>query len=93
MLLDKAGTLATVQPSVIDVVRAAVNTGQTADSLHQLAAAVERGSEHPLGEAIVNEAAARKLALPAAERFAAIAVTRKDQQSLLRHELQSGLGC
>jgi Cu+-exporting ATPase len=39
----------------------------------RLAAAAERGSEHPLGEAIVRAAEARGLALPQPEAFEAIA--------------------
>jgi Cu+-exporting ATPase len=39
----------------------------------RLAAAAERGSEHPLGEAIVRVAEARGLALPQPEAFEAIA--------------------
>ena len=38
----------------------------------RLAASLERGSEHPLGEAIVKGAEARKIALADAEGFAAI---------------------
>ena len=38
----------------------------------RLAASLERGSEHPLGEAIVKGAEARKIALAEAEGFAAI---------------------
>ena len=38
----------------------------------RLTASLERGSEHPLGEAIVKGAEARKLALVDAEKFAAI---------------------
>jgi Cu+-exporting ATPase len=42
------------------------------DSVLQLAAAAEKGSEHPLGQAIVREAEKRGLALPAAADFKAI---------------------
>jgi P-type Cu+ transporter len=72
VVLDKTGTITKGQPAVTDIV-AAHGVARTQDSLLQLAAAVERGSEHPLGEAIVYAAAERKLVLPNAERFAAIA--------------------
>jgi len=72
VVLDKTGTITKGQPAVTDIV-VAHGALRTADSLLQLAAAVERGSEHPLGEAIVNAAAERKLVLPSAERFAAVA--------------------
>ncbi len=44
-----------------------------ADDLLPLAAAAERGSEHPLGEAIVRAAEARGLALSSPQRFEAVA--------------------
>ena len=53
-----------------------LNTGHwTLDTDHwlRLAAAAERGSEHPLGEAIVRAAEERGLALPQPEAFEAIA--------------------
>jgi Cu+-exporting ATPase len=44
----------------------------TEDELLRLAASAERGSEHPLGAAIVREASMRDLALSQPERFEAI---------------------
>jgi Cu+-exporting ATPase len=66
MVLDKTGTLTVGEPVVTDVVPAA---GVTPDEALALAAAVEQGSEHPLGEAIVSEAKARGLALPPVSAF------------------------
>ncbi len=60
VVLDKTGTITKGQPAVTDIVA----DGQiAADELLRLAASVERGSEHPLGEAIWAEATARGLAL------------------------------
>ena len=60
VVLDKTGTLTRGQPSVTDVVPAG---GFTADELLRLAASVEKGSEHPLGEAIWAQATTRGLPL------------------------------
>jgi Cu+-exporting ATPase len=68
VVLDKTGTLTKGEPSVTEVVAAA---GEKGDVL-RLAAAVERGSEHPLGEAIVRGAAERGLEVPEAEGFEAV---------------------
>lgn len=53
VVFDKTGTITTGEMSVVDVVP--VN-GFSADQVVQWAAAVERGSEHPLGAAIVRAA-------------------------------------
>lgn len=67
VVLDKTGTITRGQPSVTDVV---VNQFQE-NELLRLAASVEEGSEHPLGEAIVAEANARELGLSQPEGFLA----------------------
>ncbi|HEX4824532.1 MAG TPA: heavy metal translocating P-type ATPase [Candidatus Polarisedimenticolaceae bacterium] len=67
---DKTGTITVGRPAVTDAVPA---PGVDPLTLLSLAAAAERGSRHPLGEAIVREAAARGIALPAADGFEAIA--------------------
>ncbi len=51
IILDKTGTLTQGKPVVTDVVTA---PGFDEDELLRLAASAERGSEHPLGEAIVS---------------------------------------
>jgi P-type Cu+ transporter len=62
VVLDKTGTITKGQPAVTDIVT--VNGGRlTADELLRLAASVEKGSEHPLGEAIWAEATTRGLTL------------------------------
>ncbi len=69
VVLDKTGTLTVGEPAVTDVIPAA---GLEADAVLALAAAVEQGSEHPLGEAIVTEAKSRGLALPPVGDFQAV---------------------
>ena len=61
VVLDKTGTITRGQPSVTDI--RVVNPQYSENELLFLAASVERGSEHPLGEAIVAHAG--ELALPA----------------------------
>ncbi len=73
VVLDKTGTLTLGRPSVTDVVTPNDGRRMTDHEVLRVAAAVERGSEHPLGEAIVSAAQERQLALASAERFAAIA--------------------
>lgn len=69
VVLDKTGTITRGQPAVTDVVTAG---GVEEDELLALAASVERGSEHPLGEAIWAAATARGLALREAQGFEAL---------------------
>jgi Cu+-exporting ATPase len=66
--LDKTGTITRGEPSVTDVV--ALNGGSESDLL-QTAAVAERGSEHPLGQAVVAAAQARGLSLGQPEAFEA----------------------
>jgi len=66
---DKTGTLTEGRPRVTDVLAA---EGRIADEVLALAAAVEQGSSHPLAKAILAEAAARGVAVPAAEAQSAI---------------------
>lgn len=60
VVLDKTGTITKGQPAVTDIV---TSGGTTSDELLRLAASVEKGSEHPLGEAIWAEATTRSLLL------------------------------
>jgi Cu+-exporting ATPase len=69
VVLDKTGTITEGAPVVTDIVPA---NGMREDSLLQLAASAEKGSEHPLGDAIVQSAESRKLALLPTERFQAV---------------------
>ncbi|WP_419254819.1 copper-transporting P-type ATPase [Caulobacter sp. ErkDOM-YI] len=59
LVVDKTGTLTEGRP----VLSAIQTSGLDEDELLRLAASLERGSEHPLGKAIVEAAEARKLSL------------------------------
>ena len=71
VVLDKTGTLTTGKPVVTDLALSDA-AGISEHELLFLAASAERGSEHPLGEAIVMEAQNRGLTLESASRFQAI---------------------
>jgi len=69
IVLDKTGTITTGQPEMTDLLPAA---GRDADELLRLIASAEKGSEHPLGEAIVRAAAVRGLKTIAPASFNAV---------------------
>jgi Cu+-exporting ATPase len=69
IILDKTGTLTRGEPSVTDVFTVG---GLREEEVLQHAASAEKGSEHPLGEAIVNKAKERNLALTNPRDFRAI---------------------
>ena len=69
VVLDKTGTITTGQPTVTDIV---VQGTFTENEVLRLAASAERGSEHPLGEAIVQTAIERGLSLAEPQHFEAI---------------------
>ena len=74
VVLDKTGTITKGQPSVTDIVMGSEGLGaeaMTRDQLLQLVASAEKGSEHPLGEAIVAAAGAQGLTLSQPEGFKA----------------------
>ena len=60
VVLDKTGTITKGQPAVTNII---TNNQFANDELLRLAASVEKGSEHPLGEAIWAEATTRGLTL------------------------------
>jgi Cu+-exporting ATPase len=70
VVFDKTGTLTRGEPSVTDIVPLG---GASETEVLRLGAAVEVGSEHPLGEAIVRAARHRRLDLPPVGEFEAIA--------------------
>ncbi len=69
LIVDKTGTLTLGKPKLVAVLP---EQGVGEDELLRLAASLERGSEHPLAEAIVGGAEARGLTLAKAEDFEAI---------------------
>ncbi|RJQ30776.1 MAG: copper-translocating P-type ATPase [Peptococcaceae bacterium] len=69
VIFDKTGTITKGIPSLTDLLPA---TGFNREELLQLSAATEKNSEHPLGEAIIQEALTNGLALGEAEDFQAI---------------------
>ncbi len=70
IVFDKTGTLTRGEPVLTDVISTA---SHTEEEVLRMAAIAEKGSEHPLGEAIVNGAAARSINVPDATLFKAIA--------------------
>ena len=70
IVLDKTGTITRGEPTLTDVLPV---PGQDEGELLRLVASAERGSEHPLGAAIVAAATARTLALVDATAFNAVA--------------------
>ncbi|MDY6934858.1 MAG: heavy metal translocating P-type ATPase [Spirochaetota bacterium] len=70
VVLDKTGTITVGKPAVVDIIP--LDPGISDEGyLLKLAASVERGSEHPLGRAIVSEAENRGISLYDPEGFQA----------------------
>jgi Cu+-exporting ATPase len=69
VVLDKTGTLTRGQPAVTDIITAGDRISSI--DLLRLAASVERGSEHPLGEALLAEAGNLGLSLAEPQGFQA----------------------
>lgn len=69
LIVDKTGTLTLGKPKLVAVLPE--DGHDEADVLH-LAASLERGSEHPLGEAITDGAEERGLTIARAEQFEAV---------------------
>ncbi|MDD2922404.1 MAG: copper-translocating P-type ATPase [Anaerolineales bacterium] len=70
VVLDKTGTITKGQPAVTDIITNH-ESRITDDELLRLAASVEKGSEHPLGESIWAEATTRGLTLAEISGFKA----------------------
>jgi P-type Cu+ transporter len=69
IVFDKTGTITEGKPKVTDII---VTEGISKDKLLLLTASAEKGSEHPLGEAIVKEAEDKGLTLLNTNNFTAI---------------------
>jgi Cu+-exporting ATPase len=69
LIVDKTGTLTEGRPKLTDVV---ATEGFSDTDVLSLAASLERGSEHPLAEAIVEGAEARGATISAATDFTAV---------------------
>ncbi|WP_071131834.1 heavy metal translocating P-type ATPase [Enterococcus timonensis] len=88
IVFDKTGTITQGKPVVTDV----ITFGNfTQEEVLQLAATAEVGSEHPLGEAIIEGAKSRNLAVSLSENFSAlpglgITVTIEGQEILLGNQ-------
>ncbi|HSG16968.1 MAG TPA: heavy metal translocating P-type ATPase [Anaerolineae bacterium] len=71
VILDKTGTITRGELAVTDIV-ASSQASLSGDELLRLAASAEQGSEHPLGEAIVRQAAELGLSLSIPAAFEAM---------------------
>ncbi|BCG62656.1 MAG: Cu+-exporting ATPase [Methyloprofundus sp.] len=70
LVLDKTGTVTEGKPTVATI---AVADGYTQDQVLQLAASIEKSSEHPLASAIMSAAEEKSLKLTRAKKFTAVA--------------------
>ncbi|AGB49901.1 copper/silver-translocating P-type ATPase [Methanomethylovorans hollandica DSM 15978] len=70
IVFDKTGTLTKGKPELTDIV---LTAGHDEKEVLAIAAAAEKGSEHPLGEAIVRKAQEKQVDIGNAEDFRSIA--------------------
>ncbi len=97
IVFDKTGTITKGRPETTDIIPA---KGFGADEILGLAASAEKGSEHPLGEAIVRAAEEKGITLVEASDFSAvpghgIEATANGRRVLLgnaKHMAGSGIG-
>ena len=69
IIFDKTGTLTKGEPSVTDI----VGVSSTGKNVLEIAATAEKGSEHPLGQAIIKKAEETKLKIPKGESYQTVA--------------------
>ncbi len=87
VVFDKTGTLTKGEPEVTEILPNA-DCGMRIEEILQLAAIAEKGSEHPLSEAIIKKATMMGLSIPDAEKFEAVPghgvkVTSKGKEILI----------
>ncbi len=73
IVLDKTGTITKGKPAVTEISHSQLTIQNSKFKILHLAASAERGSEHPLGEAIVQAAQVQDIPLSDPEAFEAIA--------------------
>ena len=71
VILDKTGTITKGQPEVKTIL--SFDSEYSENEILRIAASVEKGSEHPLGEALIAEAGNRNLKLTDPGKFTAVA--------------------
>lgn len=71
-VLDKTGTITQGKPKVTDIISLGLPNAPDSQTLLQWVASAEHGSEHPLGQAIVQASEARNLSLLPIQRFMAV---------------------
>lgn len=69
ILLDKTGTITRGEPELTDII---VLADKDPDEILRLAGSAERGSEHPVGRAIVNAARGKALTLTDPDQFLSV---------------------
>jgi len=72
IIFDKTGTITLGKPVVTDILEAEENKTIKIEKLLQLAGSLETHSEHPLGEAIVEEVRLKKIKLLSVSKFNSI---------------------
>ncbi|MBM3256225.1 MAG: cadmium-translocating P-type ATPase [Candidatus Moranbacteria bacterium] len=72
IVFDKTGTLTGGEPMVTDIIPAGSNQWAVDSKIIQLAASVEKNSEHPLAQAIVEKAKQENIELEKVDKFKVI---------------------
>ena len=68
VVFDKTGTLTKGQPEVTDI----VSFGASEKDVLKFASIAEKGSEHPLADAVLKKAASMKIKIPEPDKFKAV---------------------